>query len=134
MLVPASSGCPGIVEDKMTVGVSYGKDCTLLFNIRYFKPTRVSRVPECQTILHSNTARDNEGSGDASRNSLTSAKLLSDHHHHHQQFFTGQVRFLPPNQQNQSTERKATAKIQSGTIQTLRTIFQSGIKPLSIHP
>jgi len=56
-------------------------------------------------------AKDDEGGGDiCTTGAISRAKLQSNHHHQQTniQFFTGQMPFLSPNQQCQSTEGKSS--------------------------
>ena len=55
-------------------------------------------VPECQTILDFDAARDDGGCSGDNWNSLRRANLRSNRHHHGTdiQFFTGQMPFLVP--------------------------------------
>jgi len=54
-------------------------------------------------------AKDDGGGGDNWSTGATNLAKLQSNHHHQQtnnEFFTGQMPFLPPSQQCQSTERK----------------------------
>ena len=88
---------------------SYAKHThTHPFNGPFSGTTQVSRYQIGKTTLDCTEARDSKWQWHQLGHMQVCTSLLTDNHT--TQFFTGQMPFLPPNQQSQSTEGNAYYK------------------------
>ena len=82
--------------------------CTVThpFNGPFSGTTWVSRYQKGRTNLDFTEARDSEWQWHQLGKSASRSRQITMPVPHHSSFFTGQMPFLPPNQQRQSTEGK----------------------------